>query len=422
MGIRFDVETAAAIGRIDGLLMDVARRLQVPPSKHQEAVNHYKGLCRHVDRQGSPLENKVRENYPSGSFAIHAAIYSKVKSAAHDVDVVVELDISEHSDPSAVLDTLYRAIKGEPGSEYYDLVVERNSRCVTVTYRDGVTVDLMPVVRIPSGPERSAWLFHHKQETNAKMLKEVNPKAFSDFFNANVGTSETFASQFGSRRLLVEGDVAEKAETQPMPDHLPLDEKSPTLVALQLLKRFRDVQYRPASRKHLRKPPSIVIATLALESAAAGDSLVEEVMRIARFFIARIRAAESLGQKVVVVNPAHPADVFTDRWPEERSSQQLWQADLERLVAKLQKIQINLFDPEVAKRELTALFGETLAKHAIEEHFRGQNELAKTGRLGLTKTGSVAPVLTAPAIASSLLVPARANTNMGGTIEDPDDR
>jgi len=61
MGIQFNFDTAAAIDFVDGLLMDVARRVQVPPIKHEEAIAHYTGLCEHVDRVGSPLEDKVLE-------------------------------------------------------------------------------------------------------------------------------------------------------------------------------------------------------------------------------------------------------------------------------------------------------------------------------------------------------------------------
>jgi len=128
------------------------------------------------------------------------------------------------------LDTTHEAIKGERGGQYFDYRIERNSRCVTVHYPDGVTVDLMPVVRLPGTPERVARLFHHKPERGDRYHKDVNPKGFADYFNTHVEVSEEFASQFESRRLLVERGsypiVADKADTQPMPDHLTLDQKA----------------------------------------------------------------------------------------------------------------------------------------------------------------------------------------------------
>lgn len=422
MGILFDIRDAMLIDRVDDLLMDIARLAQVPPSKHVEAIEHYVGLASHVDRAGSPLENKVLEIYPSGSFSIHCATYSRIRLPQHDVDAVVEMDAPQGTDPAWMLDQLYKAIKGERGSKYYDFKIERNTRCVTVIYPDGVTVDLMPVVRIPYGPERSANLFHHKPDTGERYRKEVNPKAFTNHFNANIASSAAFATKYWRRRMLVE-NLVEKAETQPMPDQLPIEQKSPRLIAIQLLKRFRDVQYRDKTRKDrgLRRPPSVVIAALALEAGPMSDSLTSELRAIAGYFLARIKAAESLGETLVVCNPAHTADVFTDRWPESRETQRLWQSDLERLCRALTALENGRFDPDEAHRLLKDLFGETLAEYAIEKHFAGQSEIAKVNGLGIAGSGAVRPALAAPAIVSGLVVPARASTNMEGVLDDLDD-
>ncbi|RDJ02910.1 hypothetical protein B5K06_30840 [Rhizobium grahamii] len=80
-------------------MIDIARRIQMPKTKHEEAADHFIGLCAHVDRKGSPLEGKVLESYPSGSFSIAAAIYSRVRTMQHDVDVVVEVDFPTGTDP-----------------------------------------------------------------------------------------------------------------------------------------------------------------------------------------------------------------------------------------------------------------------------------------------------------------------------------
>lgn len=71
---------------------------------------------------------------------------------------------------------MYKAIKGEEGIRYFDYLIEKNSRCVTVTYPDGVTVDLMPVVRIDGTPEPVATLLHYKPDTGERYHKEINPK------------------------------------------------------------------------------------------------------------------------------------------------------------------------------------------------------------------------------------------------------
>lgn len=51
----------------DAMLMDVARRVQLSPTKHDEAQQHFEALCSYVDRSGSPLQDKVIACYPSPS-------------------------------------------------------------------------------------------------------------------------------------------------------------------------------------------------------------------------------------------------------------------------------------------------------------------------------------------------------------------
>jgi hypothetical protein len=210
---------------------------------------------------------------------------------------------------------------------------------------------------------------------------------------------------------------------------MPLDQKSPRVVALQLLKRFRDKRYRKLDgRKGFRKPPSVVMAAMALDAGPISDSLYEELIRIAIHIRSEIVLQDREGRTLHVFNPSHPPDEFTDRWPEDRSAQRLWAADLKHLIDQLGELRQLGFDPVIAKMILTDLFGETAAQRAIEEHYTAKTELAAKGRLGTTPAGQVRPVQkpSAPAIvtgvtAASLITPARANTNMGGHIPDDDD-
>jgi hypothetical protein len=315
-----------------------------------------------------------------------------------------------------------------------------NSRCVTVTYDDGVTVDLMPVVRIVDAPERVAELFHHKPETGESYRKEVNPKGFADLFNRSVGTSALFEERFNSRRFLVEGrtyvdlavqdgsTVLAEADTVPMPAYVPLDQKSPRVVALQLLKRFRDKRYRKLDdHKGRRKPPSVMMAALALNAGPISDSLLEELLKVSGCIYTEIDACARNGKLIEVRNPAYEPDVFTDRWPESLAHQYLWANDILHLSRQLKELQRGGFDAASTSRILTDLFGENAARRAIDEHYSAKTELVKKGRLGVTPAGKVHASPGAPAIigagagTTALVMPARANTNMGGCAIDADD-
>ncbi len=441
-----DFARSLEIDPVEAALMDVARAIQITRTMHDEADRHFRGLAQHVDRPGSPLEDLVLEIYPSGSFAIHAATRSRLKTDQHDVDAVLEIAIASGTDPAWVLEQLYKAIKGEKGSKYYDYLTEKNSRCVTVTYPDGVTVDLMPVVRIDGAPERVATLFHYKPETDERYHKEINPKGFADHFNARVEISEAFQKRFDARRYLVDGETytelatrlsnetsglaLQKADTQPMPVHVPLDQKSPRVVALQLIKRFRDKRYRKHDdHRGKRKPPAVIIAAIAIDAGPANDSLVDEVIAIAKRMRWQIRNAEQNLRLLEVRNPAHYPDLFTDRWPAQRSDQQLWAADLLTLIERLENLKRVGFDPAVIQSTFDDLFGEKAGETALQAYHRAQTVQLEHGALGMTPSGQLKPAapvssLAAPALgagiasAPGLVRPARANTNMGGTVLD----
>ena len=189
---------------------------------------------------------------------------------------MLEVDVAPDADPEWVLDILYGAIRGEPGFRYHGKT-ERNSRCVSVTYAEGVTLDLMPVSRTPDGQPRAAVLFHYRAaepgRAEKRFHKPVNPWGFADHFNAVVPDDPAFAhrarllreeltrQRFGDARPTLE----EKAETQPVPAPVPVEHKPPRVIALQLLKRFRDRRYRKLDHAGRKRPPSVVLAALALE-------------------------------------------------------------------------------------------------------------------------------------------------------------
>jgi Second Messenger Oligonucleotide or Dinucleotide Synthetase domain len=396
------------IADYDALLMDVARRIQLTKTKHQAAETNFRALCKYVDREGSPLENKVIECYPSGSFATGTAIASRVAKDQHDVDVVMELDIPLDSPPKDVLNLLFRAINSEPGSRYHGKVTQ-NSRCVTVEYGDGTTVDLMPIARI-QGPERAGNLFHYKQETGEARHKPVNPWGFAKHFNDHVDFDPVFHDLFAGRRVLVEGRIFEKAETQPMPDHVPIEEKSARVVALQLLKRARDIAWR--SNRKGRKPPSVALAAMALYAGTVHSSLLDEVIAIATHIRGRLMETNGLRGTVQVNNPAYPPDEFTDRWPENKSAQDLFDGDLRRLIVGLYKLRTENLSLAEQRELLEGLFGETAATYAIESTLEARRREMDANRLHLGSTGKVLGVA-APAVVGSSTA-ARSATREGG--------
>ena len=97
---------------LDILLADVAIRIQLSRIAHGKAEKRYEAVRDWIEREGSPLADRVELFYPQGSMALGAAIASRVTNDEYDLDVVAQLHVLVHWSPKDVLDTLYQAIRG----------------------------------------------------------------------------------------------------------------------------------------------------------------------------------------------------------------------------------------------------------------------------------------------------------------------
>ena len=190
--------SSAPIGEI--LLAETAIRIELPPSLHGLAVDRYEAIRNYIERDGSPLAGRVRIFYPQGSMAIRATIRSRKRQDGFDIDIVAELILPITITPSAVLDLLFAAINGDKGSLYYGKV-ERNTRCVTVHYEDGMHLDITPAVLVDEQDPRKSVIFHAKAEEPpaAHRRLEMNSYAFVEWFNERTPIDLTFVEAYAQK-------------------------------------------------------------------------------------------------------------------------------------------------------------------------------------------------------------------------------
>jgi hypothetical protein len=268
----------------------------------------------------------------------------------------------------------------------------------------------MPIARLDGEPDKAGHLFHWKPASAESYHKPVNPWGFAERFNNEVEFDAAFARIFEDRRSLAEGFVA-KADTEPLPDQTPISEKSPRVVAVQLLKRNRDIRYR--SRPG-RKPPSVMLCALALSAGARGTGLLDELLGLATYIAGRLEAALRSFELMVVTNPSYDPDVFTDRWPRSPDDQRIYLNDLRHLQSQLLLLKSDRLSATEMRTILENLFGETAASYAVERYLEAGRRAVETKGMRFGPRGQV---LTGAAAISgaSTSTTARANTNMGGT-------
>ena len=378
---------------LDLLLADIAIRIQLSRTDYAKAVQRYESVCQWIERDRSLLSGLVELFYAQGSMAIDATIAAR-GTDEFDIDVVVQLLLAGNVPPKTALDMLYEAIRGEPGSRYYRMT-KRRTRCVTVEYEDGMHVDFTPAVRRRGTPDRESWIFHDRPEAPDEPPRRLvaNPYGFAELYKKCTppgGPLVDFYTQRAEeheRALLIA-----EADTEPVPPQQPPLKKSNATIGLQLLKRWRNVQYESRSG---RRPPSIMIAKLVADAANRTDSLRDELLIQAEHLLREFQGAQSRNRLIHIVNPVCHQDVLTDRWPGTLAEQAVFLQDLTDLVANVKRLH-NGCDLGEMKKIMARLFGEAPTERVFSDFNDRIGATVVDGSRHIQRTGGLAvPLRTA---------------------------
>lgn len=259
---------------LDAILAEIAVNLQLPPGLHIKAVDRYEAVCRYIDRPGSLLQGRVSSFYPQGSMAIDATISTRGTDDEYDLDAVAEI-MGGNEGPEALLDLLEQALKDYPVSR-----IERKTRCITLYYADGMHLDVTPARR-RALKEKEGVIAHAKQGLPSEhRYVPMNAYGFCAWYNERTPIEERFAIALNRELYVKHGFAFDAADVEEVPDQTPLIVKSVTTVALQLIKRHRNILYADASG---RMPPSVMLSCHAGHAAVPGMGLADMVMRQARW-------------------------------------------------------------------------------------------------------------------------------------------
>lgn len=366
---------------VDELLADIAIRIQLSATDYRKAEERYKTLSDWIDRQDNPLAGLVQLVYPQGSMAIGATIASRLTTDEFDVDFIAQLDLPIGTPPKVVLDLIFESIRGEPGSRYYGMA-ERRSRCVTVDYADKMHADITPMIRLLNPRERESYLFHNKPEDPQEEDQTLvaNPFGLAEWFKEKTPADEEFAELFEKRASDYELLMA---DSEDLPDQEPVHRKSKALIALQLMKRWRNIQY---DRREGRRPPSVMMSKLIADAANSTDTLSEELLHQAKAMQDELNRWHRAGQLICVANPVCLADVLTDRWPGSLDEQAIFIRDLDDLVVKVERLLAGCSLRDM-QRIMTHLFGEAPTGDAFEAYNQKVGTAIRDGKSQHTRDG-----------------------------------
>lgn len=400
----------APVGEL--LLAGTAVRIELPPSLHRLAVERFEAVRNHAERSDSPLRDRIRIFYPQGSMAIRATIKSRKRGEGYDIDIVAELILPPGVAPAAVLELLFEAINGPPGSQYHGKV-ERQTRCVTVYYADGMHLDITPTILVDERDPRRSVLFHAKAEEPPAAHRRLlmNSFAFCEWFNERTPVDLEFAKAYATKANAFDRARAD-ADVVPVPEHSTVEGgKSAAVVALQLLKRNRNIRYAP--RTGQRMPPSVMMAKFSGDAAMPGSSISGSLDAIIVVALAALEQAEHEDRLIDVRNPRCDEDRFTDRWPESRAAQRAYIGDLRLFREQLSALMSNKLSLAEKHKLLVAMFGEGPAQSVVEDYAASIGDAVRSGQRAVSAGGRVIPVAAPALITQPALVQAKPHTFFG---------
>jgi hypothetical protein len=339
---------------VDRLLAEIAFSLQLPPSLHQKAVDRYEAVRNHLETTSSLFKDQIEHFYPQGSMSIDATISTKGTDDEFDLDIVAQLgDKFRNMTPLEILKELEKALLG-----YRGLKVVRQSRCVTLYYKDNMHLDISPSIREHETPDLQGHICHAKGPlvSTEDHMVPMNAKAFGLWYRECTPLEQRVVDSFVKRWEDHDpSSIRADAEVDEVPEPTSFVVKNTATLALQLHKRFRNIQYADYDG---RTPPSVLLSFFAASAAKPNTPLTEMLIRMARFIIAEIENASLYRRTLDVSNPCHDKDVFTDRWPETISQQNDYSGKLKHLVVGLENIQAGKMVPTNMMVWLREQFGD----------------------------------------------------------------
>jgi hypothetical protein len=275
----------AATQDLDELLEEVASVLQLTETQYSLAKRHYTAVTDWLSADGSPLAVYEPDLYPQGSMALLTTV-RPWKTIEYDLDIICQLQSTSWG-PELVYDAVYERLYA---SELYRPKIERLKRCVRLNYEHDFHLDIIPAE--PDTSRGGTCIFIPDRVGTGWQWKASNPRGYVTWFHGRAKTTDVFKAR----------NIA------PMPPRTTLANNSVLATVVQLIKRYRDVQFRGSDLS----PRSVILTTLAGHAYQGTQSTSLALKEVADGLAAAVRLAAP--NRVVVQNPTNPAERFCDKF------------------------------------------------------------------------------------------------------------
>lgn len=323
----------------EAYLEALAKALEIPPSRYEQAETSYKSLGDWLHRDDSSVKNFDPDVFVQGSFRLGTVIKPQSNEEEYDVDCACALTTLKKSNISqfALKELLGEEIKQYRKNKGIEKEVHEGRRCWRLEYADGAQFHMDIVPSIPNADDQRLLLESRNLDARfadtaiAITDNEVphyheitedwprsNPRGYAEWFKSRMG------EVFLRRREQVLNEMRSEGVTASVEDIPTYRVRTPLQSAIMILKRHRDTMFADYPTD---KPISIIISSLAAHAYDGEETIGYALLSI----LSRMEnAIEHDGTKYIIKNPTDALENFADKWEEYPERAQAFFAWLEQ--------------------------------------------------------------------------------------------
>lgn len=319
-------------------LAAMAKALEIPQSRYEQAERSYKSVGSWLERDASQVQGYAPETYIQGSFKLGTATKPETADEQYDIDCVCNLrNVTKMKMSQAEL----KALIGDELELYrkdkkMNKALQEGRRCWTLEYADEAQFHMDIVPAIPNESDQRA-LFEaygldaqfadtaiaitdNEETTYHHVTRDwprSNPRGYAEWFKARMG--DVFVK--GRQQIL--NEMRSKGVTASVEDIPVYRVRTPLQSAIMILKRHRDTMFADDPTD---KPISIILSTLAAHAYNGETTIGAALMAI---LVGMEEPIKYDGVKYTIANPTDGTENFADKWekkPERKDAFYSWLA------------------------------------------------------------------------------------------------
>lgn len=282
--------------KLGDLLIKTASALDIPDYVYEDATLKYEDVGTWLAEDDSELKDYAPEIYPQGSFRLGTVVRPISRADEYDIDLVCHLSVAKEKTTQKSL----KKMVGDRLEKREDLkeILTPSRRCWVLEYPPQAQMprfhmDVLPAIPNQERPPTGILL----TDTELTLWQKSNPKAYSEWFYDRMKV--VFREKRASLAEAIQASVEDVPEWQV---------KTPLQVAIQVLKRHRDIHFQHDADS---RPVSIIITTLAAHAYRNQPDIYDAFTDIVRDMQ---KFVEKRNGRWCVGNPVDPDENFADKW------------------------------------------------------------------------------------------------------------